>query len=153
MTALQHDNGQPIVEIYGPKTTEARGGTIAFNLNDPDGHRFDYRRVEYLANQAQISLRTGCFCNPGSGELIGQLTPEHIAPFFTSGEKVSFDQLVDTVATEYQINLSSIRISVGIASNFADVYCFMAFVEGFKNQWAHTVNTLPFERSTVADTA
>ena len=68
MTALTHDNGTPLVHIQGPATTERRGATISFNVNDPSGQRLDYRRIEVLANKANISLRTGCFCNPGSGE-------------------------------------------------------------------------------------
>ena len=57
-----------MVRIYGPATTDMRGGTITLNLYDPDGHLLDYRRVEELAGAQRISLRTGCFCNPGAGE-------------------------------------------------------------------------------------
>ena len=45
-----------------------RGGTVTMNFYDPDGHLVDYRRVEELAGARRISLRTGCFCNPGAGE-------------------------------------------------------------------------------------
>ena len=34
---LQHSNGRPLIRIYGPATTEARGGTVTFNLYDPHG--------------------------------------------------------------------------------------------------------------------
>ncbi|MCA9794170.1 MAG: aminotransferase class V-fold PLP-dependent enzyme, partial [Candidatus Eremiobacteraeota bacterium] len=37
LTQLQHPNGNPVVRIYGPTTTEARGGTIALNFLAPDG--------------------------------------------------------------------------------------------------------------------
>ena len=37
------------------------------NFYDPAGHLLDYRRVEELAGEQRISLRTGCFCNPGAG--------------------------------------------------------------------------------------
>ena len=53
-----------------------RGGTITFNLYDPDGHLLDYRRVEELATDRRISIRTGCFCNPGAGETAEGLTEE-----------------------------------------------------------------------------
>ena len=55
-------------------TTIARGGTITLNFYDPDGHLLDYRRVEELASVQRISLRTGCFCNPGAGETAEGLT-------------------------------------------------------------------------------
>ncbi len=35
---LRHSNGHPMVRIYGPTTTEGRGGTVTFNLYDPQGH-------------------------------------------------------------------------------------------------------------------
>jgi selenocysteine lyase/cysteine desulfurase len=56
-----------MVRIYGPLTTAARGATVTLNVYDPDGHLVDYRRVEELAGLQRISLRTGCFCNPGAG--------------------------------------------------------------------------------------
>jgi len=52
------------VRIYGPRQPKPRG-TVTFNLYDPQGHLLDYRRVEELAGEEGISVRTGCFCNPG----------------------------------------------------------------------------------------
>lgn len=54
LLALQHSNGRAMVRIYGPTTTQARGGTITLNLYDPHGHLLDYRRVEELAGQEGI---------------------------------------------------------------------------------------------------
>src|SRR5260221_2543390 len=50
LLALQHSNGRFMARIYGPADAAMRGGTIALNLYDPDGHLFDYRRVEELAS-------------------------------------------------------------------------------------------------------
>jgi len=61
LLALRHSNGRAMVRLYGPSTTESRGGTVTMNLYDPAGHLLDYRRVEELAGEAGISLRTGCF--------------------------------------------------------------------------------------------
>jgi len=41
MLALRHSNGQPVVRIYGPTTTDMRGGTIAFHFCDPTGAVLD----------------------------------------------------------------------------------------------------------------
>ena len=49
LLALRHTNGRAMVRIYGPATTQARGGTVTLNLYDPQGHLLDYRRVEELA--------------------------------------------------------------------------------------------------------
>jgi hypothetical protein len=54
-------------------TSERRGGTIAFNFYDRDGQPHDARRIEALVAEANISLRTGCFCNPGAGEMFGTI--------------------------------------------------------------------------------
>ena len=67
-----------MVRIYGPTSTDQRGGIVTMNLYDPDGHLLDYRRVEELAGERSISLRTGCFCNPGAGEAAEGITDEDV---------------------------------------------------------------------------
>ena len=78
LLALRHGNGRPLVRIHGPRTLRDRGGTLALTFDDPDGKPFDERRIEELANQTRISLRTGCFCNPGAGEIAHGLAAEEI---------------------------------------------------------------------------
>lgn len=65
---LRHSNGAPMVRIYGPADTRDRGGTVAFNLLDPVGRLADERAVARDTAAAGISVRTGCFCNPGASE-------------------------------------------------------------------------------------
>ena len=69
LLSLRHTNGNALVRLYGPKNTEKRGATITLNLYDLNGHFIDHRLVEIRANECNISLRTGCFCNPGGGEV------------------------------------------------------------------------------------
>src|SRR5258705_13428789 len=71
---LQHSNGHHLVRLYRPTTTESRGGTITLDFYNPAGHLLDYRRVEEMAGAQGISLRTGCFCNPGAGETAEGIT-------------------------------------------------------------------------------
>ena len=73
---LRHSNGRLMVRLYGPANTEQRGGTVTINFYDPNGRLLDYRRIEEAANTEGISLRTGCFCNPGAGEIAEELTRE-----------------------------------------------------------------------------
>ena len=54
--------------IYGPQTWDRRGATIAFNFLHPDGRVVDERFVDRIAAAHGVSVRTGCFCNPGAGE-------------------------------------------------------------------------------------
>ena len=131
MTALRHSNGRKLVQIFGPTNIENRGGTISFSLDDPVGVRLDYRKIEALANRENISLRTGCFCNPGTGEIVHNLSRDEMAQAFNRPEPMSFDFFFDWARQEYGRDPSTIRISVGIATNFKDVYRFMNFLAGF----------------------
>ena len=134
MTALEHSNGNPMVQIFGPTNLQNRGGTIAFSIDDPKGIRLDYRRVEALANRANISLRTGCFCNPGTGEIVHNLTRDEMAQAFNQPTAMSFEHFFDWARSEHGRNPSTIRISVGLATNFNDVYKFMNFLASFRDK-------------------
>ena len=68
MSTLKWSDGFPKVRVYGPGKSLMRGGTVAFDMIRPDGMRFDARVVEKEASALGISIRTGCFCNPGAGE-------------------------------------------------------------------------------------
>lgn len=131
MTALKHRNGKPLFRIYGPTATKMRGGTIACNLYDPDENIFDFRLVEKLANQFNISLRTGCFCNPGAGEMALPDLAENLKAIFENKLRMTFEQFVEAMTQKGTQATGAVRISVGVATNFADVYQFMTFAETF----------------------
>jgi selenocysteine lyase/cysteine desulfurase len=137
MQALRHSNGRSLVRFYGPATTERRGGTIAFNFYDCEGKPHDYRRIEALAAEVNISVRTGCFCNPGAGEIAHNVTRQEMAQCFKSDEPMSFDQfftLIQSIGGGK--SASTVRISVGLATNFADVYQFIQFARSFLDKTA-----------------
>ncbi len=134
MAALRHSNGRPMIQVHGPTDTVMRGGTITISFLDPDGLNLDERRIEELAGDVNISLRTGCFCNPGAGEITHDLSETEMKAFFSTGERVSFDDLRTAIRNQYHKSVASIRISTGIATNFDDVYRFMEFVTGFKDK-------------------
>lgn len=142
LTGLTHSNHRPAVRIYGPTTVEDRGGTIAFSLLDPNGRILDIRRVQELANEANISLRTGCFCNPGAGEIAFKLQRHEIAEFFSGDEPLAFDELRNRIRNKYGKEIGALRISVGLASNFADAYRFVDFVRAFLDRTADDVGTI-----------
>ena len=131
LLALRHSNGRALLKLYGPCTTEARGGTVTFNLYDPEGNLHDFHRLEQLASEAHISLRTGCFCNPGAGEVAHGLTAEDMRQFFQGHQCLTYDEFIHVIQGHEHKSAGSIRISVGIATNFADVYRFVQFLRGF----------------------
>lgn len=133
LMGLRHQNGMPLIRLYGPAETRHRGGTVTVNFFDPHGQDFDFRLVEAEANKHNISLRTGCFCNPGAGEVINSLTTDDMRECFQNDERMTFEQflmVMDGKAT------GAVRISLGVVSNFADVYRFMAFAETFLDRAA-----------------
>jgi molybdenum cofactor sulfurtransferase len=129
LRSLEHSNGVPLVRLYGPTRADARGGTIAFNLADRDGHLVDHALVDARAAAARISLRTGCFCNPGAGELALGLTREEIAPCLGSDrDGMTYDDFrrcIDPKAS------GAVRVSLGMASTFRDVWRLVLFLESF----------------------
>ncbi len=144
LIGLRHANGARVVRILGPTDTVDRGGTVTFLMHDPEGRPIDDRRVEELANREDISLRTGCFCNPGAGEIAHHLGAADMVKWFERGEPMSFLELRKQLLAEHDLLVAAIRISVGAATNFADVYRFMCFVQGFVDRSVEEVGAVEF---------
>lgn len=130
---LRHSNGQPVARIYGPRTTEKRGGTIAFNFCDPTGALLDCYRIQEEANQYGISLRSGCFCNPGVREAALGLGREELAEVFRQKEQVTYEQFLHSIADRKQ---GALRVSLGLVTNFSDVYHFLQFARSMIDRLA-----------------
>ena len=133
LVGLRYDNGVPLILLYGPACVDARGGAIAANFQDRNGQVIDHQVIEDSANRHNISLRTGCFCNPGAGEIaLGLARTELVTCFSQSSEEPNqrltlddFRRCIDSKST------GAVRISLGIASNFRDVHSFVAFAKTF----------------------
>jgi selenocysteine lyase/cysteine desulfurase len=124
LTALRHSNAAPMVRIYGPASTRDRGGTVAFNLLDPGGRVIDERAVARASAAAGISIRTGCFCNPGAAEGAFQLTKADWRRALRAHPQ-TIDQYVSLLGLP---SGGAVRASLGLASNLDDVERFAAFV-------------------------
>lgn len=144
LQALHHSNGRPLIHVHGPRDLCMRGGTITVSFYDPNGRVLDDRRVEELANWKNISLRTGCFCNPGAGEVAHGLDESIMRTFFQGEQGLSFLELREEMWKRFGKSVSAVRISVGIVTNFADVYRFLAFARGFLDRTVEEVG--PVER-------
>lgn len=123
--ALHHPSGAPMIRVYGPWTTDRRGATVALNVLDRRGRIVDERIVGRDSAARGISLRTGCFCNPGAGEAA-----------FEIGLSALRGPVRDTVGVidDYLAVLGlpsggAVRVSLGLSSNAADVETFLEFVE------------------------
>lgn len=128
LLALRHSNGRPVIRLYGPATTEGRGGTIEVNFYDPDGNLFDSNDVEAAANELNISLRAGCHCNPGAREVSIGFTEEQMAVCFKDKDRMTYEEFLDAIVGK---TTGAVRASLGLVSTFDDVYAYMQFAESF----------------------
>lgn len=129
LQGLRHSDGSPATRIYGPTTWERRGGTIAFNFLHPDGRMIDERYVDVIAARHGISVRTGCFCNSGAGETAFSLSSDTlIGAEFDEG--MILDDYIKVIGMPTG---GAVRVSLGLATNFADVHRFMHFGTEFRD--------------------
>jgi selenocysteine lyase/cysteine desulfurase len=142
---LRHSNGRPMVRIYGPLTTTMRGPIVTMNFYDPDGHLLDYRRVEELASLEGISVRTGCFCNPGAGETAEGITDEDVLAALESSLDMTLPRFLQVITHRGGKSAGAIRVSFGIASNLADAQRFVAFAERLRDQTRLTMGDVTFD--------
>jgi len=127
---MKHSTSEPLARIYGPTTTEGRGGAVTVNFYNKDGQIIDHRDIESAANRENISLRTGCFCNPGAGEIALGISRVELDVCFTQPnheDRLSIDDFrlcIDGKAS------GAVRVSVGPITNFNDVQAFLSFAKG-----------------------
>ncbi|NUQ38557.1 MAG: aminotransferase class V-fold PLP-dependent enzyme [Caldilineales bacterium] len=136
MQALRHSNAAPIIHIYGPGDAEGRGGTIPFNVLDPAGHVFPFQLIEAEATAAGISIRAGCFCNPGAGEYSlthGAAEVRRCAELATQNGHFDLDRYQECLGDKPK---GALRASLGMVSNFADVHSLLQFLAGYGDRVA-----------------
>jgi molybdenum cofactor sulfurtransferase len=132
LAGLRYGNGAPVARIFGPLDVARRGGTVALNFYRADGRLIDHREIEASAAVRRISLRTGCFCNPGAGETALGLSRAEIERCFPGGGTGDtpgggfehFRQCLNP-----QQGTGAVRISFGLASNEADLAAVLAFAQ------------------------
>lgn len=128
--ALRHRDGSPLVRIYGPAGMNSRGGTVAFNILQPDGLVLPYQRAEQAAREAGLAIRGGCFCNPGAAEAAFEFARHDI------------NSCLDTLGTDFtvarfqqelgpQATVGALRLSVGAPTNARDIDRAVQFIESF----------------------
>ncbi|KAH8827778.1 pyridoxal phosphate-dependent transferase [Flagelloscypha sp. PMI_526] len=127
--SLQHlcheGTNQPVVKILSrqPSSSSPRGecgSLISMLFYWPSGEILSNSFIEWAAVENSISLRTGCMCNPGGATAL--LGVEDVMEKLEKGVKMH--ELEESMGRE----LGVIRVSLGLASNFADVRTFVQFV-------------------------
>lgn len=127
--ALHHKNGKPLVKVFGPHDMEQRGGNLVMNFFDENGNTIDFESIDVVARDKNISIRSGCFCNPGIDEINNCITNDEMAQYFTSRDKGDYHDMVKYLGKMR----GATRVSVGIATSKEDLDAFIEFLkEHFK---------------------
>lgn len=126
---LKHDNGLPLVKIFGTHDFNIRGGNFILNFFDAEGQLIHFHKFEKIANEKRISIRYGCFCNPGIDEMSNEVTPEEMVNYFTDRSEGDYDDIVNYLGKMR----GAIRVSVGIATVKADLDKFLELAKSLKN--------------------
>jgi selenocysteine lyase/cysteine desulfurase len=98
-----------------------------------------------LANHEGISLRTGCFCNPGVGEIAEGLTADDILAAVAESTDMTLPRFLQFITHRSGKSAGAIRVSLGLASNFSDVHRFLEFAGRLRDQTRLTIGEATFD--------
>jgi len=129
---LKHSNGIPMVNLYGPRDNEHVGGTISMNVIDSNGKAYPFDAVQQKANECKISIRSGCFCNPGIDETMNDITPENLNWFFGLQDSV-YQCSFEIKTSMFGVNRGAVRVAVGIPTTISELDRFINFISSFRN--------------------
>lgn len=117
---LRHRDGSPLVHLYGPRTLDRRGGTVAFNLIDRDGRPVPYGQVEQRALAHRVAIRGGCFCNPGAAEAAFGLSGPDV-PACLNRLRGEFSISALQACLGPNVAVGALRLSVGLPTTISDL--------------------------------
>ena len=127
---LKHSSGYNQVRIFGHPERENMGGTTIMSFQNPDGSKIEFEKIEELANKQNISLRSGCFCNPGLDEINNCLTNEELTKYFESRTSGDYRDMINSI---HRLR-GATRISVGIPTVKNDLDVLIQFVKNLKDK-------------------
>ena len=129
LMSLSRDDGSPLIRIYGSRRIDGRGGAVSFNVLDACGRPLPYATIEAAARGAGISVRGGCFCNPGAAEAAFGVEPARLKACLTL---LGSDFTPERLSACAGIEVGAIRASLGMANNESDVGRLLEFLAGFR---------------------
>lgn len=127
---LQHSNGKPQLKLFGPTDRKNVGGTLIMSIYDVEGFGYPYAEFEEYANKFNISIRSGCFCNPGIDEISNCITTEALTDYFTHRDAGNCDDVMNFLNKMR----GATRVSVGIATTKKDLDTFVDFIKSIKDK-------------------
>ncbi|KAH7436427.1 hypothetical protein KP509_05G019800 [Ceratopteris richardii] len=133
MMKLQHmtlTHYEPLVHLYGPKANYERGASLAFNLFDPNGLLVRPSLVQELGQRNNISLGLAMLSHISS--LNGCSNSRHECLYKGQmGQGSSLQVSHGTDRHSISMKLQVVTATLGLFTNFEDVYKLWAFVAKF----------------------
>ena len=130
LMSMRHEHGDPLVKIYGPADDADRGATLAFNVLEPGGRAVAFPLVEKRAHATRVSIRGGCFCNPGASEAAFRFPAAQTRACLTLAESAGWS-IAGFAKCMAGFPVGALRASFGAPSNSADVRRLLAVVSSF----------------------
>ncbi|ESK87857.1 cysteine desulfurase [Moniliophthora roreri MCA 2997] len=95
------------------------GSTVSVIFSLPSGEMMPNSFIEHAASRRNISLRTGCMCNPGGAAAILNIEDD-MKRLYPGVTRKDFEEFMGR-------ELGVVRISLGLGSNFQDVWNVIQF--------------------------
>jgi len=127
---MRHSNGKNQLNIFGNPNRVNMGGTLIMCFINPDGTKIGFENIEALANKRNISLRSGCFCNPGLDEVNNCITSAELNDYFENRKTGNYQDMIGYLNKMR----GATRISVGLATTRKDINSFLDFVRSLKDK-------------------
>ena len=129
---LRHPGGAPVVVLHGPGDLQDRGGTIALNVLDRAGRVVPFEEIEREAGARGISLRGGCFCNPGAAEHAFAFPASEMRGCLERARAEGFDARRLSACIGRPVG--AVRLSPGLATTPADVDRALELLAGWSGR-------------------
>jgi selenocysteine lyase/cysteine desulfurase len=131
LAALRNRCGKPLVHFYGQGGPADRGATLAFNLIGSDGMPIPFSRVVERARNEGVSLRGGCFCNPGASESAFEFPLDATSRCFSSARERGFSIERFSECLGPSVPVGALRASMGVATSNRDLERALSVVASF----------------------
>ncbi|KAJ7072924.1 methyltransferase type 11 [Mycena amicta] len=129
LSKLRHDStSAPVARILSATPSRRlasvgdqadTGSLISLVFLSPSGEMLPLSFIEHSAARTNISLRTGCMCNPGGAAALLGLE--------TDMQRLHGGVTLDDFSRSIGYELGVVRISLGLASSFQDVWTVIRF--------------------------
>jgi selenocysteine lyase/cysteine desulfurase len=129
--SLRHRNGAPLVALYGASGDD-RGATVAFNVLDAAGNVVPYWYVEERAREMRVSIRGGCFCNPGAAERALGIDSSALADCLRVARERRVELSHAWLAECLGRPVGALRMSLGWGTDSADISRGVGIVERWR---------------------